>query len=569
MEYSCSNKGGSYKVLQCLLPFWTPLIPPQALTQLKGFVEAHSSHAVKTVDFNVMDIFRELYHKYFNTLEGFVPHDKKGNFYNVGHDVLQNHMMAHFNHGGNIETYIELVKLTIYENYFYSITKEQVEVLNKILDEIYLEIENKLISFMETVKPQVVGFTAYIHTLPAIIYGCSFLKNKYPHIKTLIGGGIFIWQLTPGSPDFEYFLQKTKNYIDKIFIGTGQFLFLKYLNGELPEDKRVYTTKDIEEVLDYSNFVLPDHSDLNIEYYPYLAISGSTSCPNKCSFCSISNYYGEYRKKEPEQAVNEITKLKNRHNRRLFFMLDSLINPIVTDLSKELINKNTSIYFDGYFRVDDDSGNDDNTLLWRKAGFYRARIGIESGSQRILDLMGKDITLDQSRASLKALASAGIKTTTFWLIGHPGETEEDFQMTLNFLEELKDYIYEAEYNPFYYFYTNQAHTDQWFDKAVLLYPEKYRDMVISQTWVLSCEPSREEVFKRINRFEEHRIKQGIPNPYTMEEIHQADKRWKRLHRNAVPSLVEVEQGLNLDERKHVKKMNIASQLKFDDIVFDF
>jgi len=557
-----------HKVVLCLLPFWTPLIPPQAIAQLKGFVEKHSDHVVRTVDFNVIDEFKELYNTYFDTLKSFIPDNKRGNFYNVGHDALQNHMMAHFNHVSKSD-YMKLIKMTIYQNYFYNITDVQVEILNSILDEVFSKIEKHLICLMEKHNPDVVGFTAYIHTLPSLIYASQFIKKKYPNVKVVIGGGAFIWQLTLGSPDFEYFIEKTKNYIDTIFIGTGQFLLLKYLNGELPEDKRIYTAKDIEEVLDYSNFVIPDLSDLDIEYYPYLAISGSTSCPNKCSFCSINTYYGEYIKKDPKQAVAEILELKNKYNRQLFFMLDSLINPIINDLSKELLSSGTSIYFDGYFRVDKETADVNNTLMWRRAGFYRARIGVESGSQNVLNLMGKGITLDMTRKALASLAQAGIKTTTFWVIGHPGETEEDFQMTLDFMEELKDCIYEAEYNPFYYFFSNQSHTDQWANKAVLLYPEKFRNMLISQTYILNCEPSREEMFRRINRFEAHRRKVGIPNPYTMEEIYQADERWKRLHKNATPPLVEVEYNMEIREKENVKKFINAKELALGNMMFDF
>lgn len=557
---SCKIK--KHKVVLSLMPFWTPLIPPQALAQLKGFIKEHSEHQVKTIDYNVMVEFREFYNKYFSTLRSFVPEEKCGNFYNVGHDALQNHMMAYFNNT-NHDEYVDLIKMVIYQNYFIHVNDMQIKQLDDILKDVYEKIEEKIDETIQNENPDIMGFTAYNHTLPAVVYACKYIKKNHPNIKTLLGGGVFIWQLTPHNPDYEYFLEYTKDCIDKIFIGRGQFLILKYLNDELDINQRVYTEQDIEERLTYHNFVLPDMEDFDVEYYPYLAISGSTSCPHRCSFCSINKYFGEYTKKDPVMAVNEIQSLKEKYNRQVFFMIDSLINPVVDDVSKELLKTGVNVYFDGYFRVDEPSADINNTLLWRKAGFYRARIGVETGSQRVLDMMGKSITIDMTRGSLKALSEAGIKTTTFWVIGHPGETEEDFQMTLDFLEEMKDYIYEAEYNPFFYYYSNQANTDEWSDGAELLFPAKYRDMLITQTWYLNDNPTRKEMFERVNRFEEKRRQLGIPNPYTLKEIYQADMRWKQLHKNAAPAMVDLQNETIHIEKTQILKVEKAKQMNHD------
>jgi len=78
-----------------------------------------------------------------------------------------------------------------------------------------------------------------------------------------------------------------------------------------------------------------------------------------------------------------------------------------------------------------------------------------------------------------------------------------------------------------------------------------------ETWVLDTPPSREETYKRLNRFVDHCKKLGIPNPYTLREIYEADERWKKLHPNAVPSLMDFLQAKNsgiisIAENKQVK-----------------
>jgi radical SAM superfamily enzyme YgiQ (UPF0313 family) len=180
-------------------------------------------------------------------------------------------------------------------------------------------------------------------------------------------------------------------------------------------------------------------------------------------------------------------------------------------------------------------------MKWRRGGYYRARLGVESGAPEVLKAMNKKITVDQIRQSIRALANAGIKTTTYWIAGHPGETEEEFEMTLALLEELAEFIWEAEVNPFSYYLTGQVNSDKWMSEyeRVTIYPERYTNLLLTQTWEMKgCYPTREVIYDRVNKFVDHCYKLGIPNPYSEMEIYDADVRWKKLHKNAVPPLID-------------------------------
>ncbi len=558
------------KILLGLLPFWTPLIPPMGISYLKAFLQPRG-YPVTTVDANVDIEFKEFYNRYFDTLKSFVPPDKRGNYYNIGHDLLQNHMMAHI-HYTDEDRYYDLVEKIIYETYYIRLDRTQLRQLKTILDEFYAYLDQYLTALIEEEQPDVLGLTVYIHTLPASLYAFRLARRKFPHIKTIMGGATFIWQFPIGTSEFEFLLEKTRDYLDKIIVEEGQLLFYKYLEGELEDSQRVYTREDLKgETLDVAALGTPDFSDLNLDFYPYMATASSRSCPNQCSFCTIARYFGEYTQKPIPQVLEEIRELRRANgDRQLFFFIDSLVNKVLPELTVELGQMDTAIYFDGYLRVDDAVCDIENTLQWRRGGFYRARIGAESGSQKILDLIDKGITIDQTRASLASLAYAGIKTTTFWVIGHPGETEEDFQMTLDLVEELKDYIYEAEFNPFFYFFDGQSHQEDWMNTRRLLYPADARDMLVSQTWVLECEPSREEAYNRLNRFIRHCTGLGIPNPYSITEIQRADERWKKLHKNAAPALIDLEDtAVYIDDRHKVEKLVTVLDNKVNQATFGF
>jgi hypothetical protein len=250
-------------------------------------------------------------------------------------------------------------------------------------------------------------------------------------------------------------------------------------------------------------------------------------------------------------------------------MTDSLLNPTVNDLSEEMSNRGVNLYYDAYFRIDNPSSNIQNTMKWRKGGLYRVRIGIESGSQKMLDLMNKKITVNQIKSAIINLALAGIKTTTYWLIGHPGETEEDFQMTLNLIKELKNYIWQAECNIFQYFYeAGQNNEDAWSEKSFLLYPEETFKFFKFKEWQLDSEPSREVIFERMHRFINYCKELGIPNPYSAYETYTSEIRWKNLHKNAVPPIEEITvEGKYYNET--INQIQLSNSSIIEEGEFDF
>jgi radical SAM superfamily enzyme YgiQ (UPF0313 family) len=558
------------KILLALLPFWDPQIPPMGLACIKSPLKKQGRE-VTAVDANVEKRFRNIYDRYFGALKEYIPVNNRGNLYKIGHEVFRNHMMAHINHLDKKE-YLDLVKILVFKTFYWEPDPSQVMELVQVIEDFYSRLEDYFLGLLEKEKPTVVGLSVFGGTLAASLFAFRLTRLRFPGIKTVMGGGIFSDQLAAGSPDFSSFLDATGDYIDKIVIGEGEILFPMLLQNELPESQRVYTVKDAGgRYLDLVSAQIPDFSDFDLQHYFALSIYGSRSCPFQCSFCSEATFWGTYRKKDPRQAAAELAHLSQKYKSQLFLMGDCLLNPIITDLSKALANVEVPVYWDGYLRVDKQVCDEEQTLLWRRSGFYRARIGCESASPRVLGLMGKKITPQQIKTAVSSLARAGIKTTTMWVIGHPGESEEDFQHTLDFLEELKDDIYEADCTPFYFWPNSQPGFDNWQKEheCVSLYPENARDMLLVRTWIMNGEPSREELYRRVNRFSRHCRKLGIPNPYSLHDVHEADQRWLKLQRNAAPPLLEFKKDTPVDECKSIHKLYLAEKKDVRNVDFGF
>ena len=538
---------------------------------LKSYLNPYG-YDVKTADANVESEARSIYNEYFDIIRNCIDEEKMGNFYNIGHEVMQNHFMAHLNNT-NEEEYIRLVKILVYKTYFFNIDKKNVRELNAVVGKYYNWLKRYFLELIAGENPHLLGISVYKGSLPSSMFAFKITRENFPHIQTVMGGAVFSQTLGPGTPNFDFFLEKTKDYIDKIIIGEGEVLFLRLLQGKLPYKQRVFTAKDIgNEIMDLNSADIPDFSDLNMQLYPNFATYSSRSCPFQCNFCTETVYWGKYRKKSVKKLVMEFRRLYEIYHSQLFLMCDSLLNPIITELARELEKADFSIYWDGYLKVDKFSCDKSNALLWRRGGLYRARLGIESGSQAILKQMNKKTTIQQMKTSIANLAHVGVKTTTYWIIGYPGETEDDFQQTLAFLEELKDDVYEAECNPFGFYLTGQVNSDEWRKqkKATLLYPEKAREMLIVQTWNLESEPSREETYKRVKQFVNHCARLGIPNPYSLYDIYNADRRWIKLHKRAVPPLAEFKnKNIYINENKRVERFVYAQNSLKDKIIFDF
>jgi len=559
------------KILLVLLPYWTPLIPPMGISCLKTFLQSHG-YDVKTDDPNIMPEFKEIYNTYFDTLKEIIPGDKRGNFFSIGHDVLQNHLMAYLNYK-NENDYIQLTKTLILKTFFCQTDDRCARELNKTIANFYLRLEEYFLDLLAKNRPVVLGISVNSCTLPASLFAFKLTRKHFPGIKTIMGGGVFCDFLAPGTSNFEALLETTRDYVDNIIIGEGEILMLKLLRGELPGSQRVFSINDINrETLQLSTVGVPDFTDLNLTPYPYLSAYTSRSCPFQCKFCSDSAMWGKYRKKKAKQVVNEFTTLSRRHGYQLFMLSDLLLNPIISDLANELINSGISIYWDGCLRADKDTCSIKNTQLWRRGGFYRARLGLESGSPHVLKLMGKKVIPGQIKEALSCLAFAGIQTTTLWIVGYPGETEEDFVQTLELIEELKEDIYEAECRPFYFYPKGQVGSEQWGKNNLMvpLYPKKAEEMLIFQTWLIDGLPSREETYRRVNRFVDHCKRLGIPNIYTLHEVYAADERWAKLHKNAVPSMLDFKKkDIYIDECTCFQEVHLIKDTAQEDGDFGF
>jgi radical SAM superfamily enzyme YgiQ (UPF0313 family) len=175
----------------------------------------------------------------------------------------------------------------------------------------------------------------------------------------------------------------------------------------------------------------------------FATIIPSRGCPWTCTYCRAGQVYGSaVRVRAPESLVEEMRQLDERFGcRAVVFMTDGLtFKPDWTaEVCEAIIAARLPTRWICNSRVDNVTL--DLLQLMKCAGCEMVSYGVESGSQEILDLSRKHITLEQSRDAIRWTREAGLTSMAYFILGLPGETPETIEQTIRFSREINpDYV---------------------------------------------------------------------------------------------------------------------------------
>lgn len=170
-------------------------------------------------------------------------------------------------------------------------------------------------------------------------------------------------------------------------------------------------------------------------------IMGSRGCPYPCSFCSAPLTSGrKIRTRSIENILNEVEDLKQNYKIDSIHLLDNDFihnKDRVLNFADELRARNLNINWRALARADVTARfGIDFLKRIKQNGCYQLVFGIESGNQRILNLMNKGTTPEQARQAIQYCKEAGIKTKACYMFGFPTETLEEMNQTLDLAKEL-------------------------------------------------------------------------------------------------------------------------------------
>ena len=232
---------------------------------------------------------------------------------------------------------------------------------------------------------------------------------------------------------------RSEKSIDYAVVGEGEKALLAIVNGKAK--KGIVKSNEFIDIGEIS----PLRWDLlDIERYTgnfkgnkSLALHTGRGCPFKCAFCINTVISQKYRALSAKKILNEMKILKERYGIRHFRLNDENFF-VDKKKTRAIVNalKGKDITWDAQCRAD--YFNDDylgkNYLPLsdlRKSGCILLLIGVESGSQRVLDLLCKGTTVEQNVHAVTECAKNDIVCITSYMCGLPGETKSDLIKTLN------------------------------------------------------------------------------------------------------------------------------------------
>lgn len=183
---------------------------------------------------------------------------------------------------------------------------------------------------------------------------------------------------------------------------------------------------------------------------PAIPIITSRGCPYRCSFCSKSVFGKRYRSNTASYVIREIQLLKEKFGVKEIKFYDDVFTidrKRVIEICRLIKEQGIDILWTCETRVN--LVDEEMLGIMSDAGCYMIAYGVESGNQRVLENLKKDITLEQAVRAFKLTKRLGIETAAYFMLGSPGETSDTVWDTIEFAKTLDpDFVQFSTATPF-------------------------------------------------------------------------------------------------------------------------
>lgn len=337
----------------------------------------------------------------------------------------------------------------------YAPTFDEMELALKapltLIDEMMLSL---LKTYLAHNNISMVGFSI---PFPGCLYGAlrcgQYIRQNHPHIHVNLGGGFpnTEWRQLSDSRIFDY--------CDSITIDDGEEPLLRIANGDallrtytLEEGRVVFHLGEECKELDVLGAV-PSFEGLPLDKYISMAemtnpmhrlwsngrwnkLMMAHGCYwHKCAFCDTSlDYIGRYQAPTAQQVVDKMERIFSQTGVSGFHFVDEALPPrLLEEVSREILRRGDTFSWWGNIRFEK-AYTQELCDLMADAGCVAVSGGLEVASNRLLKLMQKGVTIEQTVHSCRHFRNAGIMVHTYLMYGFPTET---LQESVNALEVVR------------------------------------------------------------------------------------------------------------------------------------
>lgn len=306
-----------------------------------------------------------------------------------------------------------------------------------------------LVEDLKEFKPDYLVVNVATPTLEHDLDALKIAKDILPNVVTIAKGAIFLTK----SED----ILKNHEALDIVIFGEAEDTLKEILQGvENPlgiyyrEDGQIKFSgvrpfiDNLDEIpfparhlVDNTIYRRPDNNKVQA------VVKVARGCPFHCFFCLATPVSGaKVRRRSVENIVEELKECVEKYNITNFVFWSDIFNldkNWTMALCQAIIDSGLKITWSANTRAD--TADDEMAKMMYKSGCRLVSIGVESGSQYMLEKMGKKITLDDVRRTVKTFKNAKIRIYNYFVIGLPWESEETVEETIRFAIELdSDFI---------------------------------------------------------------------------------------------------------------------------------
>ncbi|HUT43930.1 MAG TPA: radical SAM protein, partial [Desulfobacterales bacterium] len=417
-------------------PCASPTYMPLGIASLSAFIKANNSEChINAVDLNIATwnwLINQK--KEYQSFRDFVQGKQKGFF---DETLYRMHQSAWKQLKEIHDSYIQMARLYLEQN---TLSAE----LQKLLD-----YHSGLILAN---NPEFIGFSImYPRQVLLSLAIAKFLHSVFSipgRIKpTIIMGGAMISALHGEE------ILKACSFVDAVFDGEGEAGLgvlcagrdFSEISGLVYRGATGIMRSRKADTISLNKLPLPDFTDLNLSSYfnpePVVPVIFSRGCKwRKCRFCAHNLSYSGYRQRDIVQFVDYLSKLNQQIGIRHFYFADQYVDaPDMKRLAEEILNRGLNIYFHIMGRPTSDYTSEVLQTLF-KAGCRWISWGIESGSQRLLDISRKGTSVETIGNVIRDSRQAGISNLLMFIFGLPTGRDEDFDATMDLIDDLDDSV---------------------------------------------------------------------------------------------------------------------------------
>ncbi|MDY6790233.1 MAG: glycosyltransferase [Thermodesulfobacteriota bacterium] len=247
-----------------------------------------------------------------------------------------------------------------------------------------------------------------------------------------------------GGPHATVCLDTIPDFVDYVVQGEGEQAIKDIVAGKTKKRVIKYPRiKDLDELpMPAWDYFINLPYNWGGEWFPQkpvFTMNTSRGCPFNCTFCSVGSIWGKkYTCFSAERIVSDIEHLVKQYGAKgIYFREDNFT------LNKKRLKRFCNLLLEKGIKISWACETRVNTLdreiieLMSRAGACGFYFGVESGSQRVLDFLNKDITVEQTRNAFKWCHEFGIKVAASVVVGVPTETQAELKQTIALLKEIK------------------------------------------------------------------------------------------------------------------------------------